>query len=59
MYFVCPGSCVHPRCITGIEIENGEIRLIKWFIDVNPITGGTLFVNKELLGKPRKLTDFV
>jgi UDP-2,3-diacylglucosamine pyrophosphatase LpxH len=53
------GSCVHPRCITGIEIENGEIRLIKWFIDVNPVTGGTLFVNKELLGKPRKVRDFV
>jgi hypothetical protein len=52
------GSCVHPRCITGIEIENGEIRLIKWFIDVNPATGGTLFVNKELLVKPRILRDF-
>lgn len=24
------GSCVHPRCITGIEIENGLIRLVKW-----------------------------
>jgi len=29
------GSCVHPRCITGIEITSGEddqpdIQLIKW-----------------------------
>ena len=52
------GSCVHPRCITGIEIENGEITLIKWFIDVNPATKGTLFVNKEILEGPRKLQDF-
>jgi predicted phosphodiesterase len=49
------GSCVHPRCITGIEIENGEIRLIKWFIDVNVGAGGTLFVNREILEGPRKL----
>jgi predicted phosphodiesterase len=24
------GSCVHPRAIIGIEIQNGEIALIKW-----------------------------
>jgi UDP-2,3-diacylglucosamine pyrophosphatase LpxH len=29
------GSCLHPRCITGIEIEKGEITLIKWYIDVD------------------------
>jgi UDP-2,3-diacylglucosamine pyrophosphatase LpxH len=52
------GSCVHPRCITGIEIENGEIRLIKWFIDVNAATGGILFVNRGPLVKPRRLQDF-
>jgi UDP-2,3-diacylglucosamine pyrophosphatase LpxH len=53
------GSCVHPRCITGIEIENGEIRLIEWFIDVNPGTGGTLFVNRKQIVEPRKLQDFL
>jgi len=53
------GSCVHPRCITGIEIEKGEITLIKWFIDVNPKEKGTLFVNKEILEGPRKLQDFM
>jgi UDP-2,3-diacylglucosamine pyrophosphatase LpxH len=55
------GSCVHPRCITGIEIENGEIRLIKWFIDVNPDINfkekGTLFVNRGILEGPRRLQD--
>jgi UDP-2,3-diacylglucosamine pyrophosphatase LpxH len=57
------GSCVHPRCITGIEIENGEITLIKWFIDVNPDMNfkekGTLFVNREILEGPRRLQDLM
>lgn len=52
------GSCVHPRSITGIEIANGEIALIKWFIDVNSDEGGTLFINKETLVGPEKLTNF-
>jgi UDP-2,3-diacylglucosamine pyrophosphatase LpxH len=52
------GSCVHPRCITGIEIEKGEIKLVKWFIDVNSKEEGTLFVNKEILEGPRKLQEF-
>ncbi|MBN2026119.1 MAG: metallophosphoesterase family protein [Actinobacteria bacterium] len=32
-YFNC-GSCVHPRCITGIEIEDGRISLVKWYIGI-------------------------
>jgi UDP-2,3-diacylglucosamine pyrophosphatase LpxH len=31
LYFNC-GSCVHPRCITCIEIEEGRISLVKWYI---------------------------
>ena len=35
------GSCVHPRCITGIEITAGEdqqadIKLIKWAYSAEP-----------------------
>lgn len=52
------GSCVHPRCITGIEIENGEIKLIKWFVDVNLHGTGSLFINNEIIEGPRKLQDF-
>ena len=44
------GSCVHPRCISGIEIQNGEIRLIKWW--VNASKDGLLCLEKETLGKP-------
>ena len=47
------GSCVHPRCITGIEIEQGELMLIKWTI--MPDDDGVLRVVREMIGKPRKI----
>ncbi|MCX7550983.1 metallophosphoesterase family protein [Xanthomarina sp. F2636L] len=50
------GSCVHPRSITGIEIENGEISLIKWYIDTTET--GTLQIVRVLLEGPRKLMDY-
>jgi UDP-2,3-diacylglucosamine pyrophosphatase LpxH len=53
------GSCVHPRCITGIEIENGEMTLIEWLIDVHPVEWGSLFVNRKILEGPRRLQDFL
>lgn len=50
------GSCVHPRSITGIEIENGEISLIKWEIATKE--DGTLQIVRILLEEPRKLMDY-
>ncbi len=50
------GSCVHPRSITGIEIENGNISLIKWQIDTNE--EGMLQIVKILLEGPSKLSDY-
>jgi predicted phosphodiesterase len=54
--FFNDGSCVHPRCITGIEIENGTIALIKWFIDTKD--DGTLQIVKEYLESPEKIKDY-
>ncbi|MBD0823657.1 metallophosphoesterase family protein [Aestuariibaculum marinum] len=54
--FFNDGSCVHPRCITGIEIENGNITLIKWLIDTND--DGILQIVRVVLEGPRKLTDY-
>lgn len=51
------GSSVHPRGITGIEIVNGEISLIKWSHDTK--YDGYVFVNKHVLSGPGKLTDFM
>ncbi|MFC7356447.1 serine/threonine protein phosphatase [Jejudonia soesokkakensis] len=51
------GSCVHPRSITGLEIENGEISLIKWNISTSE--DGTLKVIRILLEGPQKLIDYI
>ncbi len=47
------GSCVHPRCITGIEIDRGDIQLIKWW--VRPDDQGRLCVTREVLAGPRRV----
>lgn len=41
------GSCVHPRCITGIKIENGNISLIKW--GTLPDSEGRLFFKEKTI----------
>lgn len=49
------GSCVHPRCITGIEISDGEIILVKWSVksDMN----GQLQIGRDILAGPRKINE--
>ncbi len=50
------GSCVHPRNITGIEIENGKISLVKWSIDTN--NDGVLQIVKEYIETPVDLISY-
>ncbi len=54
--FFNDGSCVHPRSITGLEIEHGAISLIKWSITTSET--GTLQVTRVLLEGPEKLVDY-
>lgn len=54
--FFNDGSCVHPRSITGLEIEKGEISLIKWQIATND--EGILQIVRVLLEGPKKLIDY-
>ena len=54
--FFNDGSCVHPRSITGIEIEQGEISLIKWQISTKD--DGTLQIVRVLLEGPKSLRDY-
>jgi UDP-2,3-diacylglucosamine pyrophosphatase LpxH len=49
------GSCVHPNCITCIEIVNSELVLVKW--DIKTREDRTVFVDREPIAKPRKLSD--
>ncbi len=51
--FYNDGCSVHPRCITGIEIDRGEIMLIKWWI--RPDEDGRLCVVREILEGPRQV----
>lgn len=50
------GSCVHPRCITGIKIENGNILLIKW--SIKPDSTGCLIFKEVIIEDcgPEKLS---
>lgn len=50
------GSCVHPRCITGIEIENNCITLIKWSVRTG--RDRYLSVEREILEGPVPISDF-
>ncbi len=50
------GSCVHPRCITGIEIENNEISLIKWSVCTKK--DRTLIIDREVLSGPVKISEY-
>ncbi|WP_291869761.1 metallophosphoesterase [Maribacter sp.] len=54
--FFNDGSCVHPRSITGIEIEEGNISLIKWQIATK--NDGTLRIVRKVLEGPQKITNY-
>ncbi len=51
------GSGVHPRCITGIEIVDGKIMLIKWCVKANK--EGILYIGKDILAGPRELEYYL
>lgn len=55
MYFN-DGSCIHPRCITAIEIENGTISLVKWSVTTRE--DRSLVVAREVLEGAIKIQDF-
>jgi UDP-2,3-diacylglucosamine pyrophosphatase LpxH len=51
------GSCVHPRSITGIEIVDLKISLIKWHIISRK--NGTLQIVKTVLEGPKNLAEYL
>ncbi|MDR0915857.1 MAG: metallophosphoesterase [Oscillospiraceae bacterium] len=50
------GSCVHPRCITAIEITGGVLRLVKWSHKTR--TDGTLYVGRDVLAGPVAISAY-
>lgn len=51
------GSCVHPRCITALEITYGNIALVKWYISTR--FDNSLYVARETLEGPTSLEHFL
>lgn len=47
--YINTGSCVHPRCITCIELENGSLVLVKWFMDI--CENGCFCLKREVLAR--------
>ena len=47
------GSCVHPSCISCIEIVNSEITLVKWYIRTRDDT--SMCVQRQPIAVPRKI----
>lgn len=50
------GCCTYPTIITGIEISDGNIQLIRW--KTEPDEEGFLKVNRMVLRGPRPLKEF-
>lgn len=55
-FYLNDGSCVHPRCITAMEIEHGRITLVKWCVLTRP--DRTMYVGREVLEGPHKLSSY-
>lgn len=55
-FYFNTGSCVHPRCITCIEIQNRNLTLCKWTI--NTRSDRTLYVAREILSGPFSLSQY-
>lgn len=49
-FYYNSGSCVHPRCITCLEIEHMQIRLVKWTMETRPDM--IVYIARKLLAGP-------
>ena len=52
------GSCLYAGYITGLEIENGEITLVKWSTGNGTAMAGAPRIRREVMAPPRKLRLF-
>ncbi len=49
-YYCNTGSCIHPRCITCIEVEHDTMTLVKWYTTAR--NDKTLYVARKVLSGP-------
>ncbi len=50
------GSCVHPGCVTAIEITDRNITLVKWCVKVR--ADGVLHIGRDVLAGPVTLEEW-
>jgi UDP-2,3-diacylglucosamine pyrophosphatase LpxH len=50
------GCCIHPYSVSSIEIEKGNISLIKW--SIKSLENGVLTVRREIIGGPEPLINY-
>lgn len=55
-FYFNDGSCVHPRCITALEIACGEISLVKWSEKVRP--DNVVYIGRDVLEEPVSLAEY-
>lgn len=48
-FYINDGSCVHPYVVTGIELENGMLRLVKWSMMTR--ADSSLYIGREVIKK--------
>ena len=51
------GCCILPNAMTAIEIESGNISLVKWSIEVQE--SGTLWVRRKTITGPKNISDYL
>lgn len=49
-FYYNDGSCVHPRCIIGMEIEQNTMTLVKWFVRTH--SDRSLYIQRQILEGP-------
>jgi UDP-2,3-diacylglucosamine pyrophosphatase LpxH len=49
------GSCIHPGAITGLELEQGELRLVTWMAQPGDSRDPVATIRREMLAPPRVL----
>ncbi len=52
------GSCTRPGVITGLEIQDGEITLVRWSAESAAGQGGALRIKRACIAPPRELRAF-
>ena len=50
------GSCIHPNGITCLEIENGNITLVRWFFRVKK--NNVVIIGKVIIEGPKSILNF-